>query len=278
MWIRQGPTAQNAKKLNPPHPKPSIIQKRSTPQPRWPFPGARRLHWRHLQNAEKGQKEQRPNTHVVLQCHPLPSTSSSQHRRSNKILPGSQPWHPNFCHLDIWSNQTHHLNIDQECITGCSQGKSGRTPSTSWSTSWDTPHPHRGGNGNVPWWMPSLPNHDDRSLVQQCVPEIHSQTGQRIQPRHFAKNTNPYVPQAHSKLFVTPSFTSRPKATQPSRQCRDKNQCRGGHGLSSQVACFFPVCLSTTATIEGQKIMHITLSTQQMNPLALLETWKLKMV
>jgi hypothetical protein len=75
------------------------------------------------------------------------------------------------------------------------------------------------------------------------------------------KNANPYVPQAHSKLFITHSFTSRPKATQPSQQCRDKDQCRGGHGLSSQVACFCPVCLSTTATIECQEIIHITLST-----------------
>jgi len=33
----------------------------------------------------------------------------------------------------------------------------------------------RGSNGDVPWWMPSLPNHDDRSLVQRCLPVIHSQ-------------------------------------------------------------------------------------------------------
>ncbi len=126
--------------------------------------------------------------------------------------------------------------------------------------------------------MPSLPNHDAWSLVQPCLPEIHSQTGQRIQPRRFAKNANPYVPQAHSKLFVTHSFTSQPKAMQPSQQCQDKNQCRGGHGLLSQVACFCPVCLSTTATIKRKEIIHITLSTQRTTPLALLETWKQKMV
>jgi hypothetical protein len=126
--------------------------------------------------------------------------------------------------------------------------------------------------------MPSLPNHDDRLLVQRCLPEIHSQTGQEIQPRRFTKNANPYVPQAHSKLFVTHSFISQPKATQPCRQCQDKNQCRGGHGLSSQVVCFCPVRLSTTTTIERQEIRHVTLSTQWTYPLALLETWKWKMV
>ena len=80
------------------------------------------------------------------------------------------------------------------------------------------------------------------------------------------------------KILLTHSFTSQPKATQPSRQCQDKNQCRGGHGLSSPVVCFCPVRLSTTTTIERQEIMHITLSTQRTNPLALLETGKWKMV
>ncbi len=161
---------------------------------------------------------------------------------------------------------------------GCSQGNQGGHPPHLCQQDWDTLHPLRGSNGDVPWWMPSLPNHDDRSLVQQCLPEKHLQTGQRIQPRCFAKNANPYDPQAHSELFVTHSFTSRPKATQPSRQCRDKNQCRGGHGLSSQVACFWAVCLNTTAPIKRQEIIHITSSTQRTNTLARLETWKRKMV
>jgi hypothetical protein len=82
---------------------------------------------------------------------------------------------------------------------------------------WDTLHLLRGSNGNVPWWMPSLPNHDDRSLVQRCLPAIHSQASRRVQPRSLAKNANPYVPQEHSRLFVTHSFTSRLKATQPSQ-------------------------------------------------------------
>ncbi len=132
-------------------------------------------------------------------------------RTLNQILPGSQPRHLNFRHLDVRSNQTHHLNTDQECVTGCSQGNQrGHPPHLGWCN-WDTLHPLRGSNGNFPQWMPSLPNHDDQLLVQRCLPEIHSQTGQRIQPRRFAKNANPYVPQAHSKLFITHSFTSRPK-------------------------------------------------------------------
>ena len=71
----------------------------------------------------KSTKEQRHNTHVISQCHPLPSPSSSCHRTLNQILPGSLPRHPNFCHLEVQSNQTHHLNTDKECVTGCSQGK-----------------------------------------------------------------------------------------------------------------------------------------------------------
>jgi hypothetical protein len=81
-----------------------------------------------------------------------------------------------------------------------------------------------------------------------------------------------------------PNYLSPTVSHLDPRQCNHpdnaakKNQCRGGHGSSSQVACFFPVCLSTTTTIEGRETMHITLSTQRTYSLALLETWKWKMV
>ena len=79
------------------------------------------------------------------------------------------------------------------------------------------------------------------------------------------------------KILLTHSFTSQPKATQPSRQCQDKNQCRGGHGLSTG-------CLLLPSSLEHYNYNRTPrnhaycLSTQRANALALLETWKWKMV
>ena len=64
-----------------------------------------------------------------------------------------------------------------------------------------------------------------------------------------------------------PNYLSPTVSHLDQRQCNHPNNAKtrinvgGGHGLSSQVACFCPVCLSTTATIECQEIIHITLST-----------------
>jgi hypothetical protein len=65
---------------------------------------------------------------------------------------------------------------------------------------WDTLHLLRGSNGDVPWWMPSLPNHDDRSLssdaflryIRKQVEEFNHEVSQKMLTHMFHRNIPDY--------------------------------------------------------------------------------------
>ena len=162
--------------------------KRMTPQHSW-----------HLTMSPSAQYEQQPPSYIESNPTQEPTKTPQFPQSGGTIESNTSPQHRSEMRYGMqpinWGGHLPHL---------------GRRD-------WDTLHLLRGSNGDVPWWMPSLPNHDDRSLVQRCLPAIHSQASRRVQPRSLTKNANPYVPQEHSRLFVTHSFTSRLKATQPSR-------------------------------------------------------------
>jgi hypothetical protein len=105
-----------------------------------------------------------------------------------------------------------------------------------------------------------LPHHDDWLLVQQCLPALHPQAGQRIQPQCFPKNAFTHVPQAHPQLHITNQFKPQSQATHSFQQCRDMKQHRGGYGLMGKVANFCSIslitkneCLTFFLSLELQK-------------------------
>ena len=214
------------------------------------------------------------STDGLRQHLPVPSLCSSSHCPSDPIVPGSQQQYSNLCHLDIWTHQSHHIKANLKCIARCHLGNWGGHPPYCQERNWNTLNPIGCSNGHVPQRLLCLPNHDDQTLVKQCIPTLHPKTGRRIQSRCLTQNANTYVPQAHPKLFIPNSFKPRSQATQSSRQYRDTKQCRGECGLASQASCFHTISLSST--IERQETHFIYFSQSQQTTPSHTDPWKYK--
>ncbi len=65
-------------------------------------------------------------------------------------------------------------------------------------------HPIRPSNGNVLGLgrRPNLFNHADWTMVEHSVPQLHSEAGARILPRHLVKNDRDPIVQAHPESAV----------------------------------------------------------------------------
>ncbi len=98
--------------------KTPILQKWTASKPPRSLPQICQLPQHHIPTAKEGQEKQPSNSYVIGRHHIVPSQGSYRHRLQDPILPRSQQWHPNLCHLAVQPHQTHHLQANQERATG----------------------------------------------------------------------------------------------------------------------------------------------------------------
>ncbi len=84
--------------------------------------------------------------------------------------------------------------------------------------------------------MPSVHNHNDQALVQQCFHLLYLQTSQTIQPQCLLSDASIPVSLAHPRTKAMDN-SSQFKAVQPPKQCREKELCCWGNVLQSLAAC-----------------------------------------
>jgi hypothetical protein len=114
------------------------------------------------------KKDEKNNTTTQMA-----SGISSSHRPLDPIVPGSQQRHPNLCHLEIRPRWTYHVQANLERVARCRLGNwGGRIPHCQ-ERDWNTLHPLGSSNGHVPWQLPRLPHHDDRTLVKRRIPTLY---------------------------------------------------------------------------------------------------------
>ena len=161
-----------------------------------------------------------------------------------KVLHRCHGGHPHFSPVEVELNQPHQIHTDHQCTERHSRVDWGRYTLHQQGGDRNPLSLLGSGHDKVHGQLPSLPYHDDPSLVEQRLPATYWKTSPGVQPRCFEKDDYTHVPPTHPKLLDSHGVTSQPKTEESPRQCKDTEKHRG------DMSAALLICLSCRAALS----------------------------
>ena len=144
--------------------------------------------------------------------------------QSNLGLPRHNPGYTSLRGLAPRQTGQNHIKTGTKCSSSSQHSSWQRQPRLRTARNWNSLSSVRRRDGNVPRRRTCVHHHAHRQMVQQRLPALHQKAGQAILQTCRETDDHVSIVSDSPRHCPTSRIERGPQASQPSRQCQDKEE------------------------------------------------------